>query len=167
MKCITSLCIFRDPTRYESAVVDFKWPTYSEKEPYHLLLNVKTEMKKHLSLRGYNFWDNIYQKYYWTPKAPVPPQPVPVLQDPEATKNQPKEEQKAEDNKKIETKSTETKTTEYKATETKATESKATETKAEMKPTNTKTAQERKSPVPQNQQNNNPGQKIQPENPKT
>lgn len=97
---------------YESSVVDFKWPTYSEKEPRHLLLNVKTEMKKDLSLRGYNFWDNIYQKYYWTPKAPVPPKSAPVRirfsQDQESTS----ESRKSADNKKGETKAADTEATE-------------------------------------------------------
>lgn len=99
---------------YESAVVDFKWPTYSEKEPRHLLLNVKTEMKKDLSLRGFNFWDNIYQKYYWTPKAPVPPKSAPITHDQESTS----EARKSSDNKKRETKSTETKAADTAATET-------------------------------------------------
>lgn len=152
----TCIFIYRDPARYESAVVDFKWPTYSEKEPYHVLLNLKTEMKKDLSLQGYNYWNNIYEKYYWTPKAPTRPKPVPVQvpKDQEITKE---EEKKTTEN---QIHGTDTKPAESKATETKATETKATQTGA------TETAKEKKSPVPQEQKNQNQDQKIEPDSQK-
>lgn len=98
---------------------------------------MKTQTKKNLSLGGYNFWNNIYHLYYWTPKAPVFPKPVPV------THNQkPSSGDLKADKPNTETKSTET------------------------KPANTKTAEEQKSPVSTDQKYQNQGAKIDPDNPK-
>ncbi|XP_063831076.1 carboxylic ester hydrolase-like [Ostrinia nubilalis] len=60
---------YEDPTAYESSLINVKWRKYSNDKPYHLSIGSKLQMKKNLFTDSYNFWDKIYEKYYWNPTS--------------------------------------------------------------------------------------------------
>ncbi|XP_059048170.1 venom carboxylesterase-6-like [Achroia grisella] len=66
----TDFVKYDDPTAYESPLIDFKWLKYSNEQPNYLSINDKLEVKRDLLANSYEFWNNVYEKYYWNPSAP-------------------------------------------------------------------------------------------------
>ncbi|CAK1550133.1 unnamed protein product [Leptosia nina] len=64
---------YGNPTEYESALLAVKWIPYSDKAKNYLEINKNLQMKQGIFDEEFNFWDEIYAKFYWSP-TPVNPE---------------------------------------------------------------------------------------------
>ncbi|KPJ17074.1 Esterase FE4 [Papilio machaon] len=69
---------YGDPTAYESSLINFKWRPFTNKKAIYLQIDKVLTMKRNLFQEEYNFWDKIYEKYYWNPE---PPKKVEIKKD--------------------------------------------------------------------------------------
>ncbi|CAB3249421.1 unnamed protein product [Arctia plantaginis] len=63
----TDFVKFENPTAYESLLIDVKWRRYTKETPNYMKIGKNLQLKKNLFSKTYAFWDNIYDKYYWSP----------------------------------------------------------------------------------------------------
>ncbi|CAH2983529.1 unnamed protein product [Chilo suppressalis] len=68
----TDFVKFENPTAYESDLIDTKWKVYSRQHPYYLSIDRKLELKVDPVPESYQFWDKLYEKYYWDPTHQKP-----------------------------------------------------------------------------------------------
>ncbi|XP_045777023.1 esterase FE4-like [Maniola jurtina] len=66
----TDFVKYENPTAFESSLINIKWLPFTNSKRHYMEINKKLQMKKNLFEDGYDFWDKIYEKYYWTPTAP-------------------------------------------------------------------------------------------------
>ncbi|XP_052744156.1 esterase E4-like [Bicyclus anynana] len=66
----TDFVKYGNPTAFESALINVKWLPYKNSNKQYLEIGKKLTMKKDLFEDGYNFWYQVYERYYWTPTAP-------------------------------------------------------------------------------------------------
>ncbi|KAI5642819.1 carboxylesterase family domain-containing protein [Phthorimaea operculella] len=62
----TDFVKYGNPTAYESELVDYKWQKYTEKEQDYLHIDLNTEMKQGVFKDGYDFWNKVYEKFYFS-----------------------------------------------------------------------------------------------------
>ncbi|CAK1583898.1 unnamed protein product [Parnassius mnemosyne] len=66
----TDFVKYEDPTAYESALINFKWHPYTNDKQIYLQIDKKPTLRKGLFADGYNFWNKVYEMYYWNPTPP-------------------------------------------------------------------------------------------------
>lgn len=68
LTCLLLIC--RDPTAYETSLINFKWRPFNNQKAIYLQIDKVLTMKRNLFQEEYKFWDKIYEKYYWNPEPP-------------------------------------------------------------------------------------------------
>ncbi|XP_068619348.1 esterase FE4-like [Battus philenor] len=66
----TDFIKYDDPSAYESSLINFKWQPFTNDQQVYLEIDKKLTLKKDLFVDAYNFWDKLYEKYYWSPSPP-------------------------------------------------------------------------------------------------
>ncbi|XP_061721842.1 acylcarnitine hydrolase-like [Cydia pomonella] len=61
---------YENPTAYESQLIEIKWKTYTNDDRNYLKIDTELVIDKNLFEDGFNFWEKVYDKHYWNPKAP-------------------------------------------------------------------------------------------------
>ncbi|XP_032521629.2 esterase E4-like [Danaus plexippus] len=66
----TDFVKYENPTPYESFLITVKWLPYTKEERNYIEINKKMATKKDLFENSFEFWNKIYEKFYWNPIAP-------------------------------------------------------------------------------------------------